>query len=110
MGDALNLTCSELGSFESRGRIVVVMAVPFARAVGGINVRNRRAGFAQAENGLNLAVTSVMNLVIISTTWEAQRACDQWDSRGGGGVNQSSFSDCSNRRLLRDAEISVLRM
>lgn len=43
------------------------IAVPFALALGGRNVRNRRAGLAQAENGLNLAVTSVMNLVIILT-------------------------------------------
>lgn len=82
MDHALNLTRRELGSFESRGRIVVVMVVPFARAVGGINVRNRRAGFAQAENGLNLAVTSVMNLVIILTTWGAQGASNWRDLSG----------------------------
>lgn len=43
------------------------MFVPLARAFGGRNVRNSRAGFAQVENGLNLAETSVMNFVIIST-------------------------------------------
>ena len=42
--------------------------MPWARALGGRNVRNRRAGFAHAENGLNLADTSVMNLVIMLTT------------------------------------------
>lgn len=41
------------------------MAVPLARADGGRKVRKRRAGFAQTEKGLNLAVTSVINLVII---------------------------------------------
>jgi len=41
------------------------MLVPFARAFGGRNVRKRRAGLAQAENGLNFAVISVMNLVIM---------------------------------------------
>lgn len=87
MVHALNLTRRELGSFESRGRIVVVMAVPFARAVGGINVRNRRAGFAQAENGLNLAVTSVMNLVIISTTW-GRRARAIGRTWGGSNVTK----------------------
>jgi hypothetical protein len=53
--------------------MVDVMLVPLARAFGGRNVRNKRAGFAQVENGLNLAETSVMNFVIISAA-EAQRA------------------------------------
>lgn len=39
--------------------------VPFARTFGGRKVRNRRAGLAHVEKGLNLAVTSVINLVII---------------------------------------------
>lgn len=43
----------------------MLMTVPLARALGGRNVRKRRAGLAQAENGLNFAVISVMNLVII---------------------------------------------
>lgn len=43
----------------------MVIDVPFWRALGGRNVRKSRAGFAHAENGLNLAVTSVINLVII---------------------------------------------
>jgi hypothetical protein len=43
------------------------MDVPFARALGGRKVRKRRAGFAQGEKGLNLAETSVINLVIILT-------------------------------------------
>ncbi len=55
----------ELVSGEFRGSMAVVMLMPFARAFGGIKVRNSRAGLAQAEKGLNLAVTSVMNLVII---------------------------------------------
>jgi hypothetical protein len=66
-GNILNFTRRELDSFEVRGRIVDVMFVPLARAFGGRNVRNSRAGFAQVENGLNLAETSVMNFVIIST-------------------------------------------
>lgn len=49
------------------------MAVPFDRALGGRKVRNSRAGFAQAEKGLNLAVTSVMNLVIIAADGCAAR-------------------------------------
>jgi hypothetical protein len=71
--NVLNLTRRELGSWEFRGRMVDVMLVPLARAFGGRNVRNKRAGFAQVENGLNLAETSVMNFVIISAA-EAQRA------------------------------------
>lgn len=61
----LNLTETELGSVDVRASTVVLMMVPFARASGGSSVRKRRAGFAQAENGLNLAVISVMNFVII---------------------------------------------
>lgn len=49
------------------------MAMPLDRAFGGRNVKKRRAGLAQVEKGLNLAVTSVMNLVIILTAG-AQRA------------------------------------
>jgi hypothetical protein len=71
--NVLNFTRRELGSVEVRGRIVDVMVVPLARAFGGRNVRNKRAGFAQVENGLNLAETSVINFVIISAT-VAQRA------------------------------------
>lgn len=78
----LNFTRRELGSFEVRGRMVDVMVVPLARAFGGRNVRNRRAGFAQVENGLNLAETSVINFVIISAA-EAQRASEwvEWTER-----------------------------
>jgi hypothetical protein len=41
-------------------------------------VRKRRAGLAQAEKGLNLAVISVMNLVIILTAGRggAIEVCD----------------------------------
>lgn len=63
----LNLTCRELGSVEFRGSRVVLIIMPFARAVGGRKVKNNRAGLADALNGLNLAVTSVINLVIILT-------------------------------------------
>lgn len=73
--DVLNLTRRELGSVEVRGSKVVVMAMPLDRAFGGRNVKKRRAGLAQVEKGLNLAVTSVMNLVIILTA-VAQRARD----------------------------------
>lgn len=64
-GNVLNFTRRELGSVEFRGRTVDVIVVPLARAFGGMNVRKRRAGFAHVENGLNLAETSVINLVII---------------------------------------------
>lgn len=45
-----------------------MISMPFDRAFGGSKVKKRRAGLAQVEKGLNLAVTSVMNLVIIVTT------------------------------------------
>lgn len=61
----LNLTAIELGSVEARGSSVVLIVVPVVLAFGGSSVRKRRAGLAQAENGLNRAVISVMNLVII---------------------------------------------
>lgn len=64
--DVLKRTYSELGSFVVRGRRVELILTPMERAVGGSWVRKRRAGFAQAEKGLNLAVMSVMNLVIMA--------------------------------------------
>lgn len=70
--DVLNLTATELGSVELRGRMDVVIEVPLDLASGGRKVRKRRAGLAQAEKGLNLAVTSVMNFVIILGGCEAQ--------------------------------------
>lgn len=63
--DVLNLTFRELLSGEFLGKRLVWTVVPLARTFGGRNVRKRRAGFAQVEKGLNLAVTSVMNFVII---------------------------------------------
>ena len=63
--NALNLTSRELDSEEFWGRRTVLILVPFARALGGMRVRRRRAGFAQGENGLNLTEISDMNLVII---------------------------------------------
>lgn len=63
--DVLNLTATELGSVDARGRSVVLMVVPLVLAFGGRSVRKRRAGLAQAENGLKRAVISVMNLVIM---------------------------------------------
>ena len=66
------MTATELGSVDVRGRTVVVMDVPLDLASGGRKVRKRRAGLAQAEKGLNLAVTSVMNFVIIWGGCEAQ--------------------------------------
>ncbi len=50
-----------------RANIVEVIFMPFILASGGSWERNSRAGLAQVEKGLNLAVTSVMNLVIILT-------------------------------------------
>lgn len=49
--------------------------VPFARTFGGRKVKNRRAGLAHVEKGLNLAVTSVMNLVIILSVRERGNDC-----------------------------------
>lgn len=66
---SLNLTATELGSVEVRGRRVVWMTVPLDLASGGRKVKKRRAGLAQAEKGLNLAVTSVMNFVIMLGNW-----------------------------------------
>lgn len=63
---------------EFRGRTVDVIVVPLARAFGGMNVRKRRAGFAHVENGLNLAETSVMNLVIILTTEAKVQREEYW--------------------------------
>lgn len=79
--------------------MVDVIVVPFARAFGGRNVRNRRAGFAQAENGLNLAETSVINFVIILAAskgeareilksnwrWQGSRTWSLTHSRAIGG-------------------------
>lgn len=64
--------------------MVVLMEVPLDLASGGRKVRKRRAGLAQAEKGLNLAVTSVMNFVIILGGFEAQLSrfaskCCAWD-------------------------------
>ena len=60
------------------------------RWLGGICVRNSRAGLAHVEKGLNLAVTSVMNLVIILAVLGAVRLVVRWQyvvrtssSRGG---------------------------
>jgi hypothetical protein len=47
--------------------------VPLARTFGGRKVKNRRAGLAHVEKGLNLAVTSVMNLVIILPVVKLER-------------------------------------
>lgn len=69
----LNLTLNELFSAESLGSRAVLTTVPFARTFGGRKVRNRRAGLAHVEKGLNLAVTSVMNLVIILSVGERGR-------------------------------------
>lgn len=55
----------ELGSLVVRGISDELIFMPVVRALGGRCVRKRRAGLAQAENGLNLAVTSLMNFVII---------------------------------------------
>ncbi len=43
----------------------MVIPIPLARALGGRKDRKSRAVRALAEKGLNLVVTSVMNLVII---------------------------------------------
>lgn len=62
----LNLIRSEGGSVDVRGRrLVVNFKPPFARALAGRLARNSRVDLEAAENGLNLAVTSVMNLVIM---------------------------------------------
>jgi hypothetical protein len=63
--NVLNLTLRELASGAVRGSSVVLIFIPVALALGGRWVRKSRAGFAHAEKGLNLAVTSVMNFVII---------------------------------------------
>lgn len=61
----LNLTRRELFSADVLGSSVVLILIPLARALGGRYVRKSRAGLAQAEKGLNLAVTSVRYLVSI---------------------------------------------
>jgi hypothetical protein len=63
--NALNLTSSELGSAEDRGSSCVETFMPSLRAFGGRKERKRRADRAPREKGLNLTVTSVMNLVIM---------------------------------------------
>lgn len=72
--DVLNLTFSELGTAVVRGRRVVLIFMPLALALGGRCVRKSRAGLAHGEKGLNLAVTSVMNFVIILADCDAQGA------------------------------------
>lgn len=54
-----------LGSVELRGSSDVVTLTPWLRTLGGRKMRKSRAGFAQGEKGLNFAVTSVINLVIM---------------------------------------------
>lgn len=92
-GHILNLTLNELASVEFRGRRVVVIDVPLARALGGRNVRNSRAGFAHAENGLNLAVISVTNFVIISTTGRTTRSDRTRREERNGDRGSSSALD-----------------
>ena len=61
----LNLTYMELGSVDVLASSCVLTTIPSSRALGGRFERNSRAGFAPAEKGLNLVVTSVMNRVNI---------------------------------------------
>lgn len=63
--DVLNLTFRDGGSLDVRGSRTVLMAMPDWRALGGMKERKSRADRAVGEKGLNLVVTSVMNLVII---------------------------------------------
>ena len=64
-GSVLNLTLKLAGSEVPRGRRVVLMSMPWARAAGGMAARNRRVARDAVEKGLNFVFTSVMNLVII---------------------------------------------
>ena len=63
--DVLNFTSSVAGSLLARGSILDSILIPSARALGGINVRNRRADFDRGEKGLKLTRTSVKNRVNI---------------------------------------------
>lgn len=54
-----------LGSVDCLGNSVVWIVTPWARALGGRKVRNRRAAFACLEKGLNLVLTSVRKREII---------------------------------------------
>lgn len=62
---SLNVRSRWAGSVLDRGSIFVSIFIPSNRALGGINERNRRAGLARAENGLNLTRTSVRKRVIM---------------------------------------------
>jgi hypothetical protein len=61
----LNVKCTRLGSLDARGKSLVSIFMPFARAPGGRKERKRRAVFALGLKGLKTVFTSVMNLVII---------------------------------------------
>lgn len=73
-----------------------MMSMPLDRAVGGSSVRKRRAGLAQVEKGLNLAVTSVMNLVIIVTagTQTREEQCERETRVSFAVVGRSDNHDC----------------
>ena len=55
----------DAGSVENRGMSNVLTVVPPARTVGGRLERKSLADLERCEKGLNFAVISVMNLVII---------------------------------------------
>lgn len=75
----LNFTSSAFLSSVDRGSILMDMAVPWDRALGGRLVRKRRTDLDLGEKGLILVATSVMNLVIIlSAAGRMLRASIGW--------------------------------
>lgn len=79
----LNLICKEFFSVVDLGNSLVLMAVPWLRAFGGMFVKNSRADLALMENGLSLVLISVMKRVIMlgdgkgkMESFELARGCE----------------------------------